>query len=76
MLSVAALAAPPCGCACCSNRGKRNVETQMIDAYTEGILDEVRFAESAHLYNGVTGGDQRATLICIAVGRSAVSIPA
>ena len=48
----------------------------MIDAYTEGILDEVRFAESAHLYNGVTGGDQRATLICIAVGRSAVSIPA
>ena len=52
VLSLAALEAPAYGCACCSNRGQRNVETQKIDAYARGILDEVRFAERALLYAG------------------------
>jgi hypothetical protein len=52
VLSFAAFGAPAYGCACCSNRGQRNVETQKVDAYAAGILDEVRFAESAHLYTG------------------------
>jgi hypothetical protein len=52
VLSLASLGAPAYGCACCSNRGQRNVETQKIDAYATGILDEVRFAEGALLYPG------------------------
>ena len=39
-------------CACCSNEGQRYVETDKIDAYATGLLDELRFASAAHLYTG------------------------
>ena len=39
-------------CACCSNEGQRYVETDKIDAYAKGLLDELRFASAAHLYTG------------------------
>lgn len=39
-------------CACCSNEGQRNVGTSKIDAYAMGLLEDIRFAEAAHLYTG------------------------
>ena len=51
LLSVAG-SAPVLACACCSNQGQRYVETDKLDAYATGLLDELRFAAAAHLYTG------------------------
>jgi hypothetical protein len=48
----AAAPRPVLACACCSNEGQRYVETDRIDAYAKGLLDELRFAAAAHLYTG------------------------
>ena len=39
-------------CACGSNEGQRYVETDELDGYATGLLDELRFAAAAHLYTG------------------------
>lgn len=45
-------AKPSQACACCSNDGQRNVQTQKVDAYAAGILADIRFDEASRLYTG------------------------
>jgi hypothetical protein len=51
LLSIAG-SGPALACACCSNDGQRYVETDKLDAYATGLLDELHFASAAHLYTG------------------------
>ncbi len=51
ILSLAG-ADPAAACACCSNEAQRNITTEPLDAYAKGLLEEVRYAEAAHLYTG------------------------
>ena len=51
LLAIAA-SHPVLACACCSNEGQRYVETDKLDAYATGLLDELRFASTAHLFTG------------------------
>ena len=44
-------------CACCSNEGQRNVQTQPVDDFAAGILADVRFDAAAHLYTGEGDAD-------------------
>jgi hypothetical protein len=39
-------------CACCTDPGQRHVGSQAIDAYAQGVFDELKFAEEASLYTG------------------------
>lgn len=48
---------PAHACACCSNEGQRNVQTQAVDAYANSILTDVRFDAAAHLYTGEGDAD-------------------
>ena len=43
---------PAEACACCSNDGQRNVQTQEVDAYAASILADIRFDATSHLYTG------------------------
>ena len=51
LMSIAG-STPALACACCSNEGQRYVETDKLDAFATGLLDELRFASAAHLYTG------------------------
>lgn len=53
LLALAASGSRPAeACACCSNDGQRNVQTQDVDAYAAGILADMRFDATSHLYTG------------------------
>jgi hypothetical protein len=48
---------PALACACCSNEGQRNVQTQAVDDYAAGILTDIRFESAAKLYTGEGDAD-------------------
>lgn len=52
LFTLAVNSGPVHACACCSNEGQRTVETEKIDAYSAGVLAEIRFADAAHIYTG------------------------